>query len=115
MPPKFTYRVRPIDIDGDNIPDGDLVEKVNAKGQVVSRKFVPKDKMEELAKTLPAPKTTRTPKQRVVYKDNNMEAQQQPVMVADQTSLGNHIKAGFGLGLGASAGQALFDGVASLF
>lgn len=47
---KFTYNIVPIDVDGDGIPDGDLIEQINKNGVVVSRKFVTNAKMTKLAK-----------------------------------------------------------------
>lgn len=121
MPSKFTFNVRPLDIDGDNIPDGDLVEKINSKGVVVSRKFVPYEKIKKIVDNIPKEPKQTTKKTRVIYKDSAITStptpgtEQQPVMVADKTGFGQYLKQGFGVGLGASAGKALFDGVASLF
>jgi hypothetical protein len=132
MAPKYTYRVRPIDIDGDGIPDGSLVEKL-LNGAVVNRKFVTDAKMSKVVKfvtdakmskvvkSIPVTKTVNVPKKsverpRVVYPDKKIEiAEQQPVLVADKTSLGQSLKSGFGLGLGLAASEALFDGVANFF
>lgn len=44
----FTYRVSHIDIDGDGIPDGDLIEQIDSKGVVVSRKFVSSDVLQNI-------------------------------------------------------------------
>lgn len=117
---KFTYVVRPLDVDGDGIPDGDLIEKVNIKtGEVVSRKFVTSAKSKKIVNSLPRAPVPKTQKQRVVYKDsqiNRMEQQQQqPIMVADQTTFGQSLKTGFATGLGREAASSLFDAVGGLF
>jgi hypothetical protein len=119
---KVQYTIEPIDIDGDNIPDGDLVTKY-VNGKVVTRKFVPLKKLKKVVKEAAAKiaKTQgqsqaapRTPQ--MVYK--NMPAVDQtdkPVMVADQTGFGQYIKAGAGLEAGRMATEAVVSGITSLF
>jgi len=48
----FTYQVLPVDVDGDGIPDGDLVMKINAKGETVSRRFISSSKMEQIVEDM---------------------------------------------------------------
>lgn len=125
---KVQYTVEAIDIDGDNIPDGDLVTKY-VNGKVVSRKFVPLKKLKKVVKDaqaqqqannsmgLNAPATPRTPGgSRMVYKNMPaVEDTDKPVMVADQTGFGQYIKAGAGLQAGSMATEAVVSGIASLF
>lgn len=120
---KVQYTVEAIDIDGDNIPDGDLVTKY-VNGKVVSRKFVPLKKLKKAVKDAQAqqmannaPPTPRTPGgSRIVYKNMpNVQDTDNPVMVADQTGFGQYIKAGAGLQAGSMATEAVVSGIASLF
>lgn len=122
---KVQYTVEAIDIDGDNIPDGDLVTKY-VNGKVVSRKFVPLKKLKKAVKDAQAhqqnandaaPATPRTPGgTRIVYKNMpNVQDTNNPVMVADQTGFGQYIKAGAGLQAGSMATEAVVSGIASLF
>ncbi len=52
MPAKkkaYTYKVSQIDIDGDGIPDGDLIEEIDTKtGQVIRRKFVSSEVLQNI-------------------------------------------------------------------
>lgn len=123
---KIQYTVEAIDIDGDNVPDGDLVTKY-VNGKVMSRKFVPLKKLKKAVKDAQAQQqqsavnsatpTPRTPGgTRIVYKNMpNVQDSNQPVMVADQTGFGQYIKAGAGLQAGSMATEAVVSGIASLF
>jgi hypothetical protein len=124
---KVQYTVEAIDIDGDNIPDGDLVTKY-VNGKVVSRKFVPLKKLKKVVKEAQAqqqqqlqannaPATPRTPGgSRIVYKNMpQVQDTNNPVMVADQTGFGQYIKAGAGLQAGSMATEAVVSGISSLF
>lgn len=122
---KVQYTVEAIDVDGDNIPDGDLVTKY-VNGKVVSRKYVPLKKLKkvvhdaELANenaNVSRGATPRTPGgTRIVYKNMpNVQDTDRPVMVADQTGFGQYIKAGAGLEAGRIATDAVVSGIASLF
>lgn len=120
---KIRYVVEPIDVDGDGIPDGDLVKKYKGD-KLVSQKFVPSKKMKEVldeavkyaSQTPSAPKKEK--KEKVVYSrmpgDEN-----KPVIVKSETAFGQHLKAGVGLGAGAAVGatvvHGLFEGLGNLF
>jgi len=140
MPKKngFTYRVSHIDIDGDGIPDGDLIEKINSKGVVVSRKFVTSDVLDNIVngvkynanqhdiKTGKVPSKIKSESPGFVVMPNkrmNAPIQSAPppagsnnqVMVADNTSFGSSLKGAFAWGIGFTAGEMLVEGVAGLF
>jgi hypothetical protein len=135
----FTYRVSHIDIDGDGIPDGDLIEQIDSKGVVVSRKFVSSDVLQNIVSGVKTKanqrdiKTGKAPLKRikseapglVVMSKKRMNAPVPPppppagvnnqVMVADNTSFGSSLKGSFALGIGFTAGQMLVEGIAGLF
>lgn len=125
MPPSakknVTYTVEAIDVDGDGIPDGDLVTKF-VNGKVVSRKFVPHEKMKEIADNAAAQQPA-TPKaagrqKRLIYKNVPAVPDPQrngPVMVADQTGFAQYIKMGAATQAGSLATNAVVDGIAGLF
>lgn len=115
-----TYTVEAIDVDGDGIPDGDLVTMF-VNGKVVSRKFVPHEKMKQIADNAVAqqPQTPGTGRQkRLIYKNVPAVPDPQrngPVMVADQTGFAQYIKMGAATQAGALATNAVVDGIAGLF
>jgi hypothetical protein len=51
--------------------------------------------------------------QRVVYQ--NVPANPPPLVIKDETSLGQHMKAGFGMGVGFTAADAMVDVVSGMF
>ena len=116
-----TYTVEAIDVDGDGIPDGDLVTKF-VNGKVVLRKFVPHEKMKEIADNAAAqqPSTPKAGRQkRLIYKNVPATApdpqRNGPVMVADQTGFAQYIKMGAATQAGSLATNAVVDGIAGLF
>ena len=116
-----TYTVVTIDVDGDGIPDGDLVTKF-VNGKVVSRKFVPHQKMKQIVDNAAAqqPQTPKTGRQkRLIYKNVPATApdpqRNGPVMVADQTGFAQYIKMGAATQAGSLATNAVVDGIAGLF
>lgn len=127
---KITYNVLAIDVDGDGIPDGNLIEKIQ-NGKVVSRKFVEDKKMKTLAKEIKKTENDnkKEKKTRVVFnektlnkKDNNVTKenittpQEQPIVrVADATTFGQSLKTGAATGIGITAGSMLVNGIASFF
>jgi hypothetical protein len=113
-----TYTVEAIDVDGDGIPDGDLVTKF-VNGKVVSRKFVPHEKMKQIADDAAA-QQAQTPgrQKRIIYKNIPAAPDPQrngPVMVADQTGFAQYIKMGAATQAGTLATNAVVDGIAGLF
>lgn len=127
---KITYNVLPIDVDGDGIPDGDLIEMVK-NGKVISRKFVPKEKMKKLAKEIKETekKNGKEKKTKVIFKEKALNKKETPsvnttatspteqpiVRVADATSFGQSLKTGAATGIGITAGSMLVSGIAGLF
>jgi hypothetical protein len=116
-----TYTVEAIDVDGDGVPDGDLVTMF-VNGKVVSRKFVPHEKMKQIADNAAAqqPTTPKAPgrQKRLIYKNVPAVPDPQrngPVMVADQTGFAQYIKMGAATQAGALATNAVVDGIAGLF
>lgn len=127
---KVRIEVKKIDIDGDGIPDGDLVIKYIGDKEVGS-KFVASDKMVKIAKKAITQakieqentSTKEKPmKQKIVYKSiplrppGSQEATvQAPLQVQEQTSFGQYIKAGAGMTVGSIAVTSLMDGLSGLF
>ena len=122
---KFKYKIVPIDVDGDGIPDGDLIEKIDKSGAVVSRKFVTNKKMTKLAKEVkkvqkenPTEKTKKVvvSKKRIDDPSYNQNIQdQQVIRVADATTFGQTLKTGAANGIGLTAGSMLVNGIADFF
>ena len=116
------YVVEPVDVDGDGIPDGDLVKKYDGK-KLISQKFVPAKKMEKIADRViddmrsSGANVTMGKRQRLVYKrpEAAQNQEEKPVLVADKTAFGQYIKQGAGNQFGTSAMDLVFDGLAALF
>lgn len=130
---KVQYTVESIDIDGDGIPDGDMVTKY-VNGKVHSRKFVPLSKMKQISKDVnkitkkDTPKTTkpktessslRSPKEakeKIVYKNiPDVADTQKPVLIQDTTGFGQYVKAGAGMAVGSAAVNVAIDAFAGMF
>lgn len=120
MPKKdnFIYNVLPIDVDGDDVPDGNLITKSkkqkNGKVVVISRKFVPFNTLDERIQEFKEKKGSDyiNDKPIKVMKDNKIQDEMQndpkePIYVADKTSLGQSVKTGLGFGFGSSIGSTL--------
>ena len=122
---KIRYVVEAVDVDGDGIPDGDLVKKFNGN-KLISQKFVAAREMKKIANVAKqrvvaqqavAP---RQPKQKIIYRTAPVvSAENKPVIVQQQTNLGEYLKMGFGVGVGAEVGKrgvyTVFSGLSSLF
>ena len=135
---KPRYVVEAIDIDGDNIPDGDLVRKYIGN-KLVAQKFVAYDKLkkiadkainkakletrktEEMAKARGLKRVPTEKRERILYKNPPPENRDNSnrVIVEQDTGLGQYLKMGFGVGAGAAVGNAVgetaVDGFASGF
>lgn len=118
---KYRYVIEAVDVDGDGVPDGDLIKKYEGK-KLISQKFVPKTKLKKLAKKVSDANARAensgvpSPKERVVYKTAPAS---KAVVVQQKTKFGEYLKMGVGVGAGAEVGRigvdALFDGLADLF
>jgi len=116
MPGKVQYTVEPIDVDGDNIPDGDLVTKY-VNGKVASRKFVPLSTLKKTFKSKQVPTEKQGKKEKIVYKTvpKDISSTDKPVVIQDGTGFGQYVKAGAGATLGSLAVSKLFEGIGSFF
>lgn len=114
---EYRYTILPVDVDGDGIPDGDIIEKINVKTKVVEKRvFVPKSKIDRIVNRM---ETAEQQKPVAVVPAANANAPPRAVdpivRVADKTSFGQSLKTGFGMGIGFAASDALVDGVTGLF
>jgi hypothetical protein len=125
---KYHYVVEPVDVDGDGVPDGDLVKQYEGK-KLISTKFVPVSKLKKIAKNvskvakeeekIAKSQKTSVPKERIVYKSQPSNSNVKPVVVKDGTNFGQYLKAGVGMGAGFAVGHmavdAVADGIGGLF
>jgi sRNA-binding protein len=128
MVKNITYNILPIDVDGDGIPDGNLIEQVK-NGVVIARKFVENKKMEKIATKIKDvdKKNKKEKKTKVVFKEKALNKktkadtvipsqQEQPVVrVADATSFAQSLKTGAATGIGATAGSILVKEIFAMF
>jgi hypothetical protein len=141
--PKVQFTVESIDVDNDDIPDGDMVCKY-VDGVLVSRKFVPHDTMAEIAvragrqsssrnaRMSAAKNAAKAPQNAAKAPQNAAKApnagaqklyQNVPdvaqtdkrVIVQEDTGFGQYIKAGAGMEAGRLATDAVVDGLMGLF
>jgi hypothetical protein len=112
--------VQAIDVDGDGIPDGDLVSKwlVKPDGtrKLVSHKFVSAKDMQNVAHTAASAANSKG-KKLVTYKGATPPAsqEQQPVQVQDKTTFGQYIKLGAGVEVGRIAVDSVANALSDLF
>lgn len=134
----FQYTVEAIDVDGDGIPDGDLVTKWRLKKDgtrtVVQHKFVPSEKIKTIvqqaatATATAAATDAATPKLKTksakakpailkTYKGAVAPAaqEQQILQVQDRTKFGQYIKMGAGLEVGRIAIDSVASAISDLF
>lgn len=113
----FQYTIEKIDIDGDGIPDGDLVSqwKLNRKGErvLVSRKFVPIQKIKEIVDNIP--KTPKAKTIRTYKKAIPSEPTTAPVQIQDKTEFVQYIKQGAGTQIGRIAVDSLAGALGDMF
>lgn len=122
------YTIEKIDIDGDGIPDGDLISQWRVKkgspDVLLIRKFVPFAKMQKVANraiqlnaalkekvAAAAPKKVQVTK-RSISDTNNSAA---PVQVQDKTNFVQFVKLGAGVEVGRLAVDAVAGALSDLF
>ena len=108
---RYRYTVLPMDVDGNGIPDGDIIEKFDIKTQkVVSRIFVPKKDLDKIVKDMKvAEKTANANANAKVAPSDSI------VRVKEKTSFLQSLKTGFGSGIGHAAAGAMVNGIGKLF
>jgi len=118
MVKKEQYTIEPIDVDGDGIPDGDLVSKY-VNGKLISRKFVPLTKLKKIADNSSSKTNVQnnsSKKSKVIYKNlPNVQDTDKPVLVQDTTGIAQYIKQGAATQAGRLATDAVVDGIKGLF
>jgi hypothetical protein len=117
----FIYKIISIDVDGDKVSDGDLFLKfkqLKKNGEVslklVDAKFVDNKSIKKLVKNI-AKDAKQQSGGSVVKKAADATNTQEPIQIQDKTTFGQYMKQYFVAGFAASAGKAVFDGVASMF
>jgi hypothetical protein len=140
----FQYTVEAIDVDGDGVPDGDLVTKWRIKKDgtraVVQRKFVPTQKIKALvgkaaasaaaanvasasasikakAKAKKTKAATSATSYLKTFKGQEAPATmaQQPVQIQDKTQFAQYMKMGAGLEVGRIAVDTVASAISDLF
>ena len=109
------YVVEPIDIDGDGIPDGDLVKEYRGD-KMLKQKFVPLKKMEQIFdnaihKSYRSPDRVGEKKEQIIYKREPQHPEDKPLIIKDETSFGQNLKQGLGLGVGVAVGETVVQGI----
>jgi len=111
----FQYTIEKLDVDGDGIPDGDLVTKwkLNRKGEkvLVSRKFVAIKKIKEIVDNIPQTKA----KVKKIIVRKTISQSTTPVQVQDKTQFVQYIKQGAGTEVGRIAVDSLASALGDLF
>lgn len=108
------YVVEKVDVDGDGIPDGDLVKQYD-DDRLLSQRFVPADKMQALAKNATQEAANTGRKEQVVYQRQPLHEEQKPLVIQSDTSFGHYVKAGAGITLGSVAMEGVLSGLGALF
>lgn len=116
--PRTRFVIERLDVDGDGIPDGDLVKEY-VGDRLVRQKFVALDRLKNItddaiANAAAVAQGPEKP-QKVVYERMPAHPEDKPVIVQSDTSFGHYVKAGAGLQLGAIAVDGVVSGLASLF
>lgn len=116
MVKKVQYTIEPIDVDGDGIPDGDLVSKY-INGKLLSRKFVPLTKLKKIVDNSSSNvQDNLSKKSKVIYKNlPNVQDTNKPVLVQDTTGFAQYIKQGAATQAGRLGTDAVVDGIKGLF
>ena len=80
------FVIEKIDVDGDGIPDGDLVKEYEGD-KLLSQKFVPKEKMAEIVdNALNQQNGNSGPKEKIVYKNEPQNIDNKPIVIKDNTN-----------------------------
>ena len=109
------FVIEKIDVDGDGIPDGDLVKEYEGD-KLLSQKFVPKEKMAEIVdNALNQQNGNSGPKEKIVYKNEPQNIDNKPIVIKDNTNFGQYVKLGAGFEVGRGAVDLLFFGLSELF
>lgn len=118
--PRVRFVIERLDVNGDGIPDGDLVKEYQGD-RLVAQKFVALDRLKQIAENAvaaqvasPAPAAAGRP-QKIVYERAPAHPETKPIVVQSDTSFGHYVKAGAALSLGDTAMDALLSGLAGLF
>lgn len=116
MPRKEQYTVEAIIVEGDGIPDGDLVTQY-VNGKVKVRMFVPVKRLQVLVRThsISLGKTTKKEPRFVYQKLPAIESTDKQVLVQGSSKFGQHIHKGAGEQAGAIGASALIQALCSLF
>jgi len=116
--PRTRFVIERLDVDGDGIPDGDLVKEY-VGDRLVRQKFVALDRLKNITEAAIANAQAASPipekPQKVVYERMPAHPEDKPVIVQSDTSFGHYVKAGAGLQLGSIAMNGVASGLASLF
>lgn len=113
---EFNYTVEAIDVDGDKVPDGDLVTQWK-NGKVVSRKFVAYKKMQEVTnQILAAPRVAKKKAIKVTKRRPVVTpSAENRVVVQDDTGFMQLVKQGAGREAGSIAINSAVDVLKGLF
>jgi hypothetical protein len=115
MPQRTQYTVEAILIEGDGVPDGDLVTKY-VNGKVKARMFVPVKSLQVLVRTHSLSMGVTVPKQRIVYaKIPPIETNDKQVVVQGTSKFGQLVQKGGGEQAGAMGMTAIVQALVALF
>lgn len=115
--PRIHYIIEKLDVDGDGIPDGDLVKKY-VGNKLVSQKFVPVARIKKIVRNaqLKSNSNASPAQERIVYQRSpSKPPADKPVVIQSDTHFGHYVKAGAGLTVGSMAIEGLVSGIAGLF
>lgn len=113
------YVIEPLDIDGDGIPDGDLIKQIK-NDKVIAQKFVAKKKLENIVNQAIQysenhHSTPANHNEQIIYKRDPQHPEDKPVIIKDDTNFGQYVKMGVGVTVGEVLVKGLVSGLSSLF
>ena len=115
--PKYSYKILEvgIDVDGDGVPDGDLVIRTTIKTGKEERVFVPYEKMKQIADQ--AKTADEVEKMKLVKENGTRQTinETQTLAIEDKTNFFQYVKQGAGMQIGRVAVDAAIDGLSGLF